>query len=125
MGAVVNSCLGRLAKGKTVKFLLSVIDSVSGSADSDEMAAIDAFNDSVMADGYWVMAAGVGAPSTATVFDNRDGAGVETPGGYAPVDEFVAGFWIVDVPDLNTARQLAAEGSRACNRKVELRPFLG
>ncbi|MFM2412307.1 MAG: hypothetical protein RLZZ587_640 [Actinomycetota bacterium] len=108
-----------------MKFLLSVIDSVSGSADGDELAAIDAFNDSLMADGYWVMAAGVGAPSTAIVFDNRDGAGVETPGGYAAVDEFVAGFWIVDVPDATTARRLAAEGSMACNRKVELRPFLG
>lgn len=107
-----------------MRFLLSVIDTVSGSGTDSEMAAIDEFNDRLVSDGYWVMAAGIGAPDTGTVFDNRDGVGASRPGGYVGADEFVAGFWIVDVPDLETASRLAAEGSRACNRKVELRPFL-
>lgn len=107
-----------------MKYLISVIDSVSESGTGDEMAAIDAFNDRLVSDGHWVMAAGVGAPSTATVIDNRGGAGIEVPGGYVDAAEFVAGFWIVDVPDHETAVRLATDGSRACNRKVELRPFL-
>jgi hypothetical protein len=28
-------------------------------------------------------------------------------------------------PDLDVALKLAAEGSKQCNRKVEVRPFLG
>ncbi|MFM6967646.1 MAG: YciI family protein [Microbacteriaceae bacterium] len=107
-----------------MKFLLSVIDAVSGSATADEVPAIDAFNAELIDKGYWVMAAGVGAPETATVFDNRGGAGVVTQGGYVTADEFVAGFWIVDVPTEDIAREVATAGSRACNRKVELRPFL-
>ena len=107
-----------------MRYLLSVIDAVSGSATEDEVPAIDAFNQDLMDKGYWVMAAGVGAPDTAAVFDNRHGAGIVTEGGYVDSIEFVAGFWIVDVPHEDIARELAAAGSRACNRKVELRPFL-
>ena len=107
-----------------MKFFLSVIDSVSGGANGDEIDAIDAFNARLVDNGEWVFAAGLGAPSTASVFDNRDGRGVEQSGGYVDANEFVAGFWIIDVDGLETARTRAAEASRACNRKVELRPFL-
>jgi hypothetical protein len=34
------------------------------------------------------------------------------------------GFWIIEAADLDVALKLAAEGSKACNRKIEVRPFL-
>ncbi len=34
-------------------------------------------------------------------------------------------FWVIDAPDLDVALELAAEGSRACRAKVEVRPFNG
>jgi hypothetical protein len=37
--------------------------------------------------------------------------------------EFLVGFWIIEAPDLDVALRLAAEGSKACNRKTEVRPF--
>ncbi|MBB5616808.1 hypothetical protein BJ959_000304 [Chryseoglobus frigidaquae] len=37
----------------------------------------------------------------------------------------MSGFWIIEAPDRDAALALAAEGSRACNRVVELRPFYG
>jgi hypothetical protein len=37
----------------------------------------------------------------------------------------MSGFWIIQADSLEQAQALAAEGSKACNRKVELRPFLG
>ncbi len=37
----------------------------------------------------------------------------------------MSGFWIIQADSLEQAKSLAAEGSKACNRKVELRPFLG
>ena len=39
--------------------------------------------------------------------------------------EYVAGFWVIDAPDDATALDLAADASGACNRRVELRRFLG
>jgi hypothetical protein len=40
------------------------------------------------------------------------------------VDNY-SGFWLVEAADGETARDLALQGSKACNRKVELRPLLG
>jgi hypothetical protein len=59
------------------------------------------------------------------VFDSRNGAEITIPGPHHPSAEYFSGFWIVTVDSLETAQQLAAEGSKACNRKVELRPLLG
>jgi hypothetical protein len=57
-----------------MKYLVSVIfDDTAGLATPDEMAAIDAFNDQLQAEGHWVFAGGLAGPSTATVIDNRGG----------------------------------------------------
>ena len=101
-----------------------VIDSQTRSASGNEMAAIDKFNDDLRAAGQWVMAAGIGAPRTATVFDNRSGASQSTEGSLFDDDDFYSGFWVIEADSPETARELAQRGSRACNRRVELRPFL-
>lgn len=108
-----------------MNFLISVIDDQSNSASSDEMAAIDIFNDRLQSEGHWVFACGLGSPSNATVIDNRGGANLITDGPLIDSKEYVAGFWIISAPNLDVARKLATEGSMACNRKVEVRPFLG
>ena len=107
-----------------MQYLVSVIDDKSNSGTPDEMAAIDAFNERIQAEGHWVFAAGLGAPSTATVIDNRGEEALFTDGPFVETKEFTAGFWIMDAPDLDVALKLAAEGSKACNRKVEVRPIL-
>ena len=105
-------------------YLFSVLDDTTGSATAEEMAAIDVFNEQLRTEGHWVFAGGLGAPSTATVIDNRDGEAVFTDGPYVESKEYLAGFWIIEAPDLDVALKLAAEGSKNCNRKVEVRPFL-
>jgi hypothetical protein len=105
-------------------YLVSVIDDETGSATPSEMAAIDAFNDRLSADGHWVFAGGLASPSAATVIDNRGGEAVFTDGPFLESKEYLAGFWIIEAPDLDVALELAADGSKACNRKVEVRPFL-
>jgi len=107
-----------------MQYLVSVIDDQTGSATPAEMAAIDAFNERLQADGNWVFAAGLGSPSTATVVDNRDGEAVFTDGPFLESKEYLAGFWVIEAADLDAALKLAAEGSKHCNRKVEVRPFL-
>jgi hypothetical protein len=49
---------------------------------------------------------------------------VFTDGPFVESKEYLAGFWIIDAPDLDVALTLATEGSKACNRKVEVRPLL-
>src|SRR5215470_912529 len=107
-----------------MQYLVSVIFDGAGLATPDEQAAIDVFNDRLQAGGHWVFAGGLGAPNTATVIDNRAGKGVITDGPFLESKEYIAGFWIIKAPDLDVALKLAAEGSKSCNRKVEVRPFL-
>jgi hypothetical protein len=108
-----------------MQYLVSVIfDDKTGSATATEMAAIDAFNDRLEADGHWVLAAGLEPPSTATVIDNRGDEAMFTDGPFLESKEYLAGFWIIEAPDLDVALKLAADGSKHCNRKVEVRPFL-
>jgi hypothetical protein len=107
-----------------MQYLVSVIHDSTELATSEEMAAIDVFNDRLVAGGHWVFAGGLGSPSTATVIDNRGGEELFTDGPFVESKEYLAGFWILEVADLDVALKLAAEGSKACNRKVEVRPFL-
>jgi hypothetical protein len=101
-----------------------VIDSQTRTASGNEMAAIDKFNEELKNAGQWVMAAGIGAPRTATVIDNRSDARQASEGSLFSDDEFYSGFWIVEAESPDVARELANRGSRACNRRVEVRPFL-
>jgi hypothetical protein len=107
-----------------MQYLVSVIDHTAGLATPDEDAAIDAFNDGLVAEGHWVFAGGLGAPSSATVIDNRGEKAMFTDGPFLESKEYLAGFWIMEAADLDVALKLAAEGSKACNRKVEVRPIL-
>lgn len=106
-----------------MKFLISVIDDLSGSGTPQEMAAIKAFNDGLREKGYLVLAEGLIDPATASVIDNRAGANIVTDGPLFKDKENISGFWIIDVPNKEIARDLAFEGSKACNRRVELREF--
>lgn len=108
-----------------MQYLVSVIDDGAGLATPDEMAHIDAFNDRLKADGHWVFAGGLAAPGSATVIDNRGGGeAMVTDGPFLESKEYLIGFWIMEATDLDVALKLAAEGSKACNRKIEVRPFL-
>jgi len=107
-----------------MQYLVSVINDTSDLATTDEMAAIDVFNEGLQAQGHWVFAGGLAAPGTATVIDNRGEAAVYTDGPFVESKEYIVGFWIMEAADLDVALKLAAEGSKACNRKVEVRPFL-
>ncbi len=107
-----------------MQYLVSVIHDKSDLATSDEQAAIDVFNDRLQAEGHWVFAGGLGGPSTATMLDNRGAEALVTDGPFVESKEYLAGFWIIEAPDLDVALKLATEGSRACNRKIEVRPFL-
>ena len=107
-----------------MQYLVSVIHNSSSLAPPDEMAAIDVFNDRLNAEGHWVFAGGLAAPDSATVIDNRGEEPLFTDGPFLESKEYLVGFWVMEAADLDVALKLAAAGSKACNRKVEVRPFL-
>jgi hypothetical protein len=107
-----------------MQYLVSVITDTPDLATEDEMAAIDVFNDRLQAEGHWVFAGGLAAPSSATVIDNRGEEAMFTDGPFLESKEYLAGFWVMEAADLDVALKLATEGSKACNRKIEVRPFL-
>ena len=106
-----------------MQYLVSVIADTAGIAlaTPEEDAAIDVFNERLQADGHWVFAGGLGS---ATVIDNRGGEAMFTDGPFVESKEYLAGFWVMEAADLEVALKLGAEGSKACNRKVEVHPFL-
>ena len=107
-----------------MQYLVSVITDKPDLASPDEDAAIDVFNERLQTEGHWVFAGGLGGPDTATTIDNRGGEALFTDGPFVETKEYLIGFWIIEAPDLDVALKLATEGSKACNRKVEVRPFL-
>jgi hypothetical protein len=107
-----------------MQYLLSVIDDGTGPATPTEEADIDTFNERLQAEGHWVFAGGLGSPEAATTIDNRGDEPIVTDGPFVETKEYLAGFWIIEAADLDVALRLATEGSKSCNRKVEVRPFL-
>jgi hypothetical protein len=112
--------------------------SVHGPAEMDEfgsygsqeemeeaMAETGVFNEKLRTEGYWVFAGGLAPASTATVVDGQGETPLMTDGPYLESKEVIGGFWVIDAPDLDVALRLAAEGSKACRGKVEVRPFDG
>ena len=109
-----------------MRYLISVIETLERPPHSkEEIAAIDAFNDKLIAAGQRIIAIGIDSPTKSIVIDNRSGDRVITNGPLLASNEYVSGIWIIDVPNEDIARDLAAEGSKACNRRVELRPIFG
>lgn len=107
-----------------MQYMVSVVHDQTSLATPEEDAAIDVFNDRLQADGHWVFAGGLAFPDAATVIDNRGGEPLFTDGPFVESKEYLAGFWVIEAADLDVALKLAAAGSKACNRKVEVRPFL-
>jgi hypothetical protein len=89
------------------------------------MAATGVFNEKLITEGYFVFAGGLRSASTATVVDGTGDKPVFTDGPYLETKEWIGGFWVIEAPDLDVALELAAEGSKACGGKVEVRPFAG
>lgn len=110
------------------KYLLSVVDDESSRKRTPEQArpifeAVDAFNGQLRREGSWVFAGGLAEPSTATTVDARGSEVVLADGPFVETKEYLGGFWVVRARDLDVALRLATQASRACDGKVEVRPF--
>ncbi len=110
------------------QYLLSVHGSVDDPEPNMEeiqpvFDAVDRFNEKVRAAGAWVFAGGLHPIGSATTVDGQGDQPVVTDGPFAESKEYLGGFWIIEAADLDEALDWAAQGSKACAGKVEVRPF--
>jgi hypothetical protein len=108
-----------------MKYMICVIDTASGTGNSQEMAAIDEFNESLISSSQLLMAEGIQSPEKSIVIDNRADAGLVNQGPLHQTTEYVSGFWVITASSASEAESIAVNASKACNRKVELRPLFG
>jgi hypothetical protein len=85
--------------------------------------AVGAYNQKARDAGIWVFAGGLQPGDLATVVDNTGEAPIVTDGPYLETKEWLGGFWVFDLPDLDAALKWATEASKACGGPVEVRPF--
>ena len=108
-----------------MQYLVSVIDDGTGPATPTEEADIDAFNDRLRDEGYWVFAGGLGSPDPATVIDNRGDEAVITDGPFVESKEHLGGFYIIQAEDIDAALAWASRVTGAIKVPIEVRPFAG
>jgi hypothetical protein len=89
------------------------------------LAAGIAYGEALRAAGIFVGGAGLESPHTATTVSIRDGKRQVQDGPFAETKEFLAGFGIIDVPDLDAALEWAARHPAASYSFIEVRPLLG
>jgi hypothetical protein len=89
------------------------------------MAAGKAYGEALQAAGIFVGGAGLESPQAATTVSVRDGKRQVHDGPYAETKEFLAGFGIIEVPDLDAALEWAARHPAAAYASIEVRPLLG
>lgn len=89
------------------------------------VAAGRAYGEALQAAGVFVGGAGLESPKSATTVSVRDGKRQIQDGPYAETKEFLAGFGIIDVPNLDAALEWATRHPAAAFATVEIRPLLG
>lgn len=72
-----------------------------------------------------MLAGDIASPEHSVTIDARGADAMATQGPVSEGAEFVSGFWIIDAPHADAAQHVAVAASRACNRRIELRPLLG
>lgn len=90
-----------------------------------DVAAGYAYGEALQAAGIFVAGAGLESPRTATTVSVRDGKRQVHDGPYAETKEFLAGFAVIDVPNLDAALEWAARNPAAARYSLEVRPLAG
>lgn len=87
-------------------------------------AAWGAFIGTIEQSGIVVSGAGLLPPDTATTIRIRDGKRQVHDGPYAESKEILGGFFVIEVPDLDTALEWAARSPSSAYGSTEVRPLM-
>jgi hypothetical protein len=96
-----------------------------GDADRQKIAAdYGAFTQSIIQSGHFKAGDGLQPTTTATTVRVRDGKVMTTDGPFAETREQLAGYYLVDAKDLDTAIEIASRIPNAKDGSVEVRPVM-
>ena len=83
-----------------------------------------AFTQSIIQSGHFKAGDGLQPTTTATTVRVRDGKTLTTDGPYAETREQLAGYYMVEATDLDTALAIGARIPEARNGSIEVRPVM-
>lgn len=87
------------------------------------VAFMHQLDEDLKASGELVTEEGLTGPAEARTVRLIDDEAVTTDGPYAETKEVLAGFWIIDVPGLERAAEIAARIVRFVKAPIEIRPI--
>jgi len=114
----------------TMKYMLVFVETAEDLAKRDGAeapaywASWGAYVQAVNQAGIVVSGAGLMPPAMATTVKVRDGKRHVQDGPYSDTKEQLGGFYVIDVPDLDTALDWAAKCPAAAYASVEVRPVM-
>ncbi len=82
----------------------------------------DAYTDALKGAGVWLAGDALEPPDVATTVRERDGQTQFTDGPFAETKEFLAGYYLVECPDLDTALEHSSRMPNVGYGSVEVRP---
>ena len=111
------------------QYLLSVVTPAEGGQPPSPeqltaiMTRVEAVQTRVEEAGAWVFAGGLAAPSSATVLRPKGEEVLLVDGPFAEGKEYLGGFSVIEVADLDEALRWGREFVAAIGLPIEVRPF--
>ncbi|MDR6613876.1 MULTISPECIES: YciI family protein [unclassified Leifsonia] len=106
-----------------MKYMMFVVTDSQRDTVSDE-SDVDIWVNELDASGKRVIGEVLQAPTESRVVRVRDGKRYVTDGPFAETKEWICGFDILEVEDLDEAIEIASRHPMARNGQLELRPFM-
>lgn len=106
-----------------MKYMMFVVTDSQRDSVSDE-SDVDIWVNELDASGKRVIGEVLQAPTESRVVRVRDGKRYVTDGPFAETKEWICGFDILEVEDLDEAIEIASRHPMARNGQLELRPFM-
>lgn len=107
----------------------SVAGEVAEPMTDEEMAQsyerIGALEEEMKSSGAWLFSGRLHEPDTATVVRVTDGDTLTTDGPFAESKEHLAGFYVINAEDLDSALGWASKTAAIIGMPIEVRPFAG
>jgi hypothetical protein len=132
-GFAVRLDVGEMRRAKGVKdmqYLLMIYQNeaesgkMDASARQNTTAEYGAFTQSIIQSGHFKAGDGLQPTTTATTVRVREGKSLTTDGPFAETREQLAGYYLVEAKDLDTALGIAARIPGARTGSVEVRPVM-
>jgi hypothetical protein len=111
-----------------MKYMLLIFSDPAAYADPAEVEKIMGeymtFTNSIVESGELVSGEPLQTPDTATAVRVRGGAVSTTDGPFVETKEYLAGYYVVDVKDLDRAIEIASQLPDARTGAIEVRPVM-